>query len=170
MTFDLVIRNGTDRNCRATSLQADIGIMDGRMRRSATTSATRSDSRRRHRQAGAARRHRQPCPYLPAVRPRHRDGRRFRQRRRARPPSAATRMVLPFACSRRARACAQVVTRLSRARPTAIATSTSRFISSSPTRPTRVLGQELPALVEDGYTSFKVFMTYEGSRSATWRC
>ena len=25
-----------------------------------------------------------------------------------------------------------------------------------------VLGQELPALVEDGYTSFKVFMTYEG--------
>src|SRR4051794_36003620 len=26
----------------------------------------------------------------------------------------------------------------------------------------RVLGQELPALIEDGYTSFKVFMTYEG--------
>jgi dihydropyrimidinase len=26
----------------------------------------------------------------------------------------------------------------------------------------RVLGQELPALVGDGYTSFKVFMTYEG--------
>ena len=25
-----------------------------------------------------------------------------------------------------------------------------------------MLGQELPALVEDGYTSFKVFMTYEG--------
>jgi dihydropyrimidinase len=26
----------------------------------------------------------------------------------------------------------------------------------------RVLGQELPALVKDGYTSFKVFMTYDG--------
>jgi dihydropyrimidinase len=26
----------------------------------------------------------------------------------------------------------------------------------------RILGQELPALVADGYTSFKVFMTYEG--------
>src|SRR3569623_2060743 len=26
----------------------------------------------------------------------------------------------------------------------------------------RVLGQELPALVNDGYTSFKIFMTYEG--------
>ena len=25
-----------------------------------------------------------------------------------------------------------------------------------------MLGQELPALVDDGYTSFKVFMTYEG--------
>ena len=24
-----------------------------------------------------------------------------------------------------------------------------------------MLGQELPALVEDGYTSFKVFMTYD---------
>ena len=28
----------------------------------------------------------------------------------------------------------------------------------------QVLGQELPALVEDGYTSFKIFMTYEGLR------
>jgi len=27
-----------------------------------------------------------------------------------------------------------------------------------------VLGQEVPALVEDGYTSLKVFMTYEGMR------
>ena len=26
----------------------------------------------------------------------------------------------------------------------------------------QVLGQDLPALIEDGYTSFKVFMTYEG--------
>lgn len=34
------------------------------------------------------------------------------------------------------------------------------LIISDPT--TTVLGQELPALVEDGYTSFKVFMTYEG--------
>jgi dihydropyrimidinase len=34
------------------------------------------------------------------------------------------------------------------------------LIISDPT--TSVLGQELPALVEDGYTSFKVFMTYEG--------
>ena len=34
----------------------------------------------------------------------------------------------------------------------------------------QVLGQELPALVKDGYTSFKVFMTYDGlSRSPTCR-
>lgn len=34
------------------------------------------------------------------------------------------------------------------------------MIISDPTE--HLLGQELPALVEDGYTSFKVFMTYEG--------
>lgn len=34
------------------------------------------------------------------------------------------------------------------------------LIVSDPTE--QVLGQELPALVADGYTSFKVFMTYEG--------
>ncbi|MBC8130284.1 MAG: dihydropyrimidinase [Rhizobiaceae bacterium] len=36
------------------------------------------------------------------------------------------------------------------------------LIVSDPTD--AVLGQELPALVADGYTSFKVFMTYEGLR------
>jgi dihydropyrimidinase len=34
------------------------------------------------------------------------------------------------------------------------------LIISDPTE--QVLGQELPALIEDGYTSFKVFMTYDG--------
>src|SRR5215475_5598611 len=34
------------------------------------------------------------------------------------------------------------------------------LIISDPTE--QVLGQELPALIKDGYTSFKVFMTYEG--------
>ena len=34
------------------------------------------------------------------------------------------------------------------------------LIISEPTE--QVLGQDLPALIEDGYTSFKVFMTYEG--------
>ncbi len=34
------------------------------------------------------------------------------------------------------------------------------LVISDPTA--SVLGQELPALVDDGYTSFKVFMTYEG--------
>ena len=33
------------------------------------------------------------------------------------------------------------------------------LIISDPTE--QVLGQELPALIKDGYTSFKVFMTYE---------
>jgi dihydropyrimidinase len=33
-----------------------------------------------------------------------------------------------------------------------------------------VLGQELPALVEDGYTPFKVFMTTRAWRCPTWKC
>ena len=41
-----------------------------------------------------------------------------------------------------------------------IATSTS--VPPDHIRPTeQVLGQELPALIKDGYTSFQVFMTYE---------
>jgi hypothetical protein len=32
-----------------------------------------------------------------------------------------------------------------------------------------VLGQELPALVEDGYSSFKVFMTYAGPHNIEQR-
>ena len=35
------------------------------------------------------------------------------------------------------------------------------FHSDHPDPTPTVLGQELPALVEDGYTSFKVFMTYD---------
>ena len=34
------------------------------------------------------------------------------------------------------------------------------LVISDPTE--QVLGQDLPALIEDGYTSFKVFMTYDG--------
>src|SRR5262249_48204437 len=34
------------------------------------------------------------------------------------------------------------------------------LIITDPTE--QVLGQELPALIKDGYTSFKIFMTYEG--------
>ena len=66
--------------------------------------------------------------------------------------------VLPAAEGRRA--CARR-SRTITPRPRANATSTSASTSSSPTRRDSVLGQELPALVEDGYTSFKVFMTYE---------
>ena len=68
--------------------------------------------------------------------------------------------VMPFCCRRGARACARR-SRTTTPRPKASATPTVSFhlIISDPTP--QVLGQELPALVADGYTSFKVFMTYE---------
>ena len=37
----------------------------------------------------------------------------------------------------------------------------------------QVLGQELPALIRDGYTSFKIYMTYDLLRLSTakfWTC
>lgn len=41
------------------------------------------------------------------------------------------------------------------------------LIISDPTE--QVLGQELPALIEAGYTSFKVFMTYDGLALTDWQ-
>jgi dihydropyrimidinase len=40
------------------------------------------------------------------------------------------------------------------------------LVISDPTE--QVLGQDLPALIEDGYTSFKVFMTYDGLALNDW--
>ena len=45
------------------------------------------------------------------------------------------------------------------ARPKAVIDYAFHLIISDPTE--QVLGQELPALIQDGYTSFKVYMTYD---------
>jgi dihydropyrimidinase len=49
-----------------------------------------------------------------------------------------------------------------RARPHAVIDYGYHLIVSDPTE--QVLGQELPALIRDGFTSFKVYMTYERLR------
>ena len=48
------------------------------------------------------------------------------------------------------------------ARPKAVIDYAFHLIISDPTE--QVLGQELPALIRDGYTSFKVYMTYDAMR------
>jgi dihydropyrimidinase len=70
-------------------------------------------------------------------------------------------MVLPFAMQRRGESLREVVKQYhAKADGRCYVDVSFHLIIADATD--RVLGQELPALVDDGYTSFKVFMTYEG--------
>jgi dihydropyrimidinase len=70
-------------------------------------------------------------------------------------------MVLPFALQQKGESLREVVKQYhARADGNCYVDVSFHLIIADATD--RVLGQELPALVEDGYTSFKVFMTYEG--------
>jgi len=70
-------------------------------------------------------------------------------------------MVLPFAMQQKGQSLREVVTEYHRKADGQCYIDVSfHLIIADATD--AVLGQELPALVHDGYTSFKVFMTYEG--------
>lgn len=74
-----------------------------------------------------------------------------------------TTTVMPFAMQRAGQSLRDVVEAYRRrAEPRAYTDYGFHLILNDPNR--AVLGQELPALVEDGITSFKVYMTYEGYR------
>lgn len=69
--------------------------------------------------------------------------------------------VLPFCLQEKGQSLREALTRYHALAEGACHIDVSfHLIISDPTP--SVLGQELPALVQDGYTSFKVFMTYEG--------
>src|SRR6202158_6189127 len=71
-----------------------------------------------------------------------------------------TTTVIPFAAQHKGQSLRQVVTDYhAAAGPKAVIDYASHLIVSDPTD--HVLGQELPALIRDGYTSFKVYMTYD---------
>ncbi len=71
-----------------------------------------------------------------------------------------TTTVIPFAAQHRGQSLRQVVAAYHEAaRPKAVIDYAFHLIVSDPTE--QVLGQELPALIRDGYTSFKVYMTYD---------
>jgi dihydropyrimidinase len=70
-------------------------------------------------------------------------------------------MVLPFALQQKGESLRQVVKDYhAKANGQCYVDVSFHLIIADASDP--VLGQELPALVNDGYTSFKVFMTYEG--------
>ncbi len=71
-----------------------------------------------------------------------------------------TTTIIPFAAQHRGQSLREVVkTYHARAEPKAVIDYAFHLIVSDPTE--QVLGQELPALIRDGYTSFKVYMTYD---------
>jgi len=71
-----------------------------------------------------------------------------------------TTTVIPFAAQHRGQSLRQVVEEYhAAARPKAVIDYAFHLIISDPTE--QVVGQELPALIRDGYTSFKVYMTYD---------
>src|SRR5215510_1096066 len=71
-----------------------------------------------------------------------------------------TTTVIPFAAQHRGQSLRQVVQEYHEAaRPKAVIDYAFHLIVSDPTE--QVMGQELPALIRDGYTSFKVYMTYD---------
>ena len=71
-----------------------------------------------------------------------------------------TTTIIPFAAQHRGQSLREVVEEYhGRAGPKAVVDYAFHLIISDPTA--QILGQELPALIEDGYTSFKVYMTYD---------
>ena len=71
-----------------------------------------------------------------------------------------TTTIIPFAAQHKGQGLREVVRDYhERAGPKAMCDYAFHLIISDPTE--QVLGQELPALIRDGYTSFKVYMTYD---------
>jgi dihydropyrimidinase len=74
-----------------------------------------------------------------------------------------TTMIIPFAAQHRGQSLTTVVADYhDAARPKAIVDYTFHMIISDPTE--TVMTQELPTLIRDGLTSFKVYMTYDALR------
>ena len=74
-----------------------------------------------------------------------------------------TTTVIPFAAQHRGESLRQVVDAYrDAATPKAVIDYAFHLIVTDPNE--QVLGQELPALIQDGYTSFKVYMTYDAMR------
>src|SRR5258708_2561341 len=74
-----------------------------------------------------------------------------------------TTTIIPFAAQHRGQSLREVVKAYHGcAGPKAVIDYAFHLIISDPTE--QVMGQELPALIRDGYTSFKVFMTYDKLR------
>ena len=164
-SFDLVIRGGTVVTA-ADRFPADIGVRDGRIVALGDSLDRGRGGAGRVRQACPARRHRQPRASRPAVAG---DRCAFRQRlplrqhvrrlrRQHHDPALRAPAQGPVAAGRRWSDYHE------RADGRSAIDYAFHLIVADPTA--QVLGQELPALFHDGYTSVKVYMTYDSLKLA----
>ncbi|WP_395452530.1 dihydropyrimidinase [Azospirillum melinis] len=156
--FDLVVRNGTVVTAADVS-RCDIGIKDGRIVALAErldTSGQVLDASGRLVMPGGIDSH-------VHIAQDGDDGTIMADDFRSGTLSAAfggNTTVIPFALQPKGQSLrAAVQTYHARAEGQCLTDYSFHLIISDPTE--QVLGQELPALVQDGYTSFKVFMTYD---------
>lgn len=79
-----------------------------------------------------------------------------------------TTTIIPFAAQHHGMSLRKVVEEYHQAAtPKAVIDYAFHLIVSDPTP--QVLGQELPALIKDGYTSFKVYMTYDAMKLSDYQ-
>src|SRR5712691_1760134 len=156
--FDLVIRNGTVATASDTT-QCDVAIKDGivvALGRGLSAGAREIDASGRLVLPGAIDSH---CH----IEQRSSAGIMCADDFYSATVSAAfggTTTVIPFAAQHRGQSLRQVVAEYHEAAgPKAVIDYAFHLIISDPSE--QVLGQELPALIRDGYTSFKVYMTYD---------
>ncbi len=156
--YDLVIRNGTVATASDT-MHCDVGVKDGvvvALGRGLAAAAREIDAAGKLVLPGAVDSH---CH----IEQRSSGGMMCADDFYSATVAAAfggTTTVIPFAAQHRGQSLRQVVTEYhAAAGPKAVIDYAFHLIVSDPTE--QVLGQELPALIQDGYTSFKVYMTYD---------
>lgn len=156
--FDLVIRNGTVVTAADTT-ECDVGIKDGvvaMLGRGLAGGAREIDAKGRLVLPGAIDSHchiEQPSSAGVMTADDFYSG-------TVAAAFGGTTTVIPFAAQHRGQSLRQVVEAYhAAAKPKAVIDYAFHLIISDPSE--QVLGQELPALIQDGYTSFKVYMTYD---------
>jgi len=158
--FDVVIRNGTVATA-ADVFPCDLGIVDGRIAAMASNIAlgagrTEIDAGGKLVLPGGVDAH---CHFDQPTG----DGSQMADDFRSGTVSAAcggTTTVIPFACQAKGGSLREAVKDYHRrAEGKAVVDYAFHLIVTDPGE--QVLGQELPALIRDGYTSFKIYMTYD---------
>ncbi|MBI3710236.1 MAG: dihydropyrimidinase [Proteobacteria bacterium] len=156
--YDLVIRNGTMATA-ADAVRADIGIKQGRivaLGASLAKGAREIDASGKLVLPGGIDSH---CHVEQKSSMGHMTADDFFTGTRS-AACGGTTTIIPFAAQHRGMSLRQVVKDYHDcAGPKAAIDYAFHLIISDPTE--QVLGQELPALIRDGYTSFKIYMTYD---------